>query len=67
MNRLHHSFSGYLRLMQISSTQLFVFVEGKQCDPYFFAGVCLATLNPHVSYEIFTARQLPGNTGGKQA
>jgi len=67
MNRLHHSFSGHLRLMQMSATQLFVFVEGKQCDPYFFAGVCSATLNQNVVYEICTSRQIPGGTGGKQA
>lgn len=66
MNRIHHSFSGHFRLMQMSATQLFVFVEGKQCDPYFFAGVCSVTLNHHVTYEISTARQLPGNSGGKQ-
>ncbi len=67
MNRLHHSFSGHLRLMQMSTTQLFIFVEGKQCDPYFFASICSATLDDRLKYEIAIARQLPGDTGGKQA
>ncbi len=66
MNRLHHSYSGHLRSMQMSATQLFVFVEGKQCDPYFFAGICSTALNQRVSYEISTAREIPGNSGGKQ-
>lgn len=53
--------------MQMSRTQLFVFVEGKQCDPYFFAQVCSSAIDPQTTYEITTARQLPGDTGGKQA
>jgi len=53
--------------MQMSATELFVFVEGKQCDPYFFAELCSVTLKRQVTYDISTARQIPGNTGGKQA
>ncbi len=67
MKRLHHSYSGHLRLMQMSATQLFVFVEGKQCDPYFFAGICSTAFEQRVTYEISTAREIPGNSGGKQA
>ena len=66
MTRLHHSYAGQLRLMQISATQLYVFVEGKQCDPYFFAQVCIATLDSDITYAVWTARQIPGNCGGKQ-
>ena len=65
-DRLCHSYGGYLRSMQISNTKLYVFVEGKQCDPYFFAEVCSVTLESTISYEISTANQLPGNSGGKQ-
>jgi len=53
--------------MQMSATQLFVFVEGKQCDPYFFAGICSTALNQQVSYYISTAQEIPGDSGGKQA
>ncbi len=67
MNRLRHSYAGHLRLMQMSATQLYVFVEGKQCDPYFFAEACSEALGSQVTYEIATARQLPGSSGGKQA
>ena len=67
MCNLRHSYAGYLRLMQMSAIQLYVFVEGKQCDPYFFAEACSATLGSQVTYEIVIARKLPGNSGGKQA
>ncbi len=67
MNRLRHSYTGYLRLMQLSSYDLFVFVEGKQSDSYFYANICASIPNLHVRYEICTAQQLPGSTGGKQA
>lgn len=67
MNRLRHSYAGHLRSMQLSSTQLFVFVEGKQSDPYFYARICESIPQFHVSYEICMARQLPEATGGKQA
>ena len=66
MNRLHHSYNGYLRSMQMSETQLFVFVEGKQCDPFFFSQICSTSLDQHLRYEIATAQQIPGDAGGKQ-
>ena len=67
MSRLRHSNSGFLRAIQISSTNLFVFVEGKQSDPYFYASICATATKPHVHYKIYTAQQLPGATGGKPA
>lgn len=67
MSRLHHSYAGHLRWMQMSCIQLFVFVEGKHCDPYFFGNVCSVILETQVEYYISTARQIPGYTGGKQA
>ena len=42
MARLLHSFAGYLRSMQVSSTNLFIFVEGKQSDPFFYASTLFA-------------------------
>lgn len=67
MNRPRHSYAGHLRLMQLSSIDLFVFVEGTKSDPYFYAGICASIPDLHVRYEVCTARQLPGETGGKHA
>ncbi len=67
MARLLHSFAGYIRSMQVSSTNLFVFVEGKQSDPYFYGGICGSTPGLDSRYEIRLAQQLPGGAGGKQA
>lgn len=67
MRRLIHSSSGHIRSMQISNTQLFIFVEGKQSDPYFFAKVCKASLPDSIEFEILTAQQISGGAGGKEA
>ncbi len=67
MSRLLHSYAGHLRSMQMSSTALFVFVEGKQSDPYFYARICETTSTLTLQYEICQAQQLPGGAGGKQA
>lgn len=67
MPRLQHSNGGFLRYMQMSSVQIFIFVEGKQSDPFFFAGVCSTIKSPRFSYVICTASQLTAASGGKQA
>lgn len=67
MKRLHHSYAGHLRMMQISTANLFIFVEGKQSDPFFYGGICASIPDLHVRYEICTAEQLPSAAGGKQA
>jgi len=67
MSRLQHSYPGHIRSMQMSSTQVFVFVEGTQCDPYFFGSVCATAFDRDVRYEVRAARQLSGNTGGKES
>ena len=64
MSRLLHSYSGYLRSMQMSSTALFVFVEGKQSDPFFYAKICETFPLPLPQYEICLAQELPGAGGG---
>ncbi len=53
--------------MQLSSTDLFVFVEGKQSDPYFYAQICKSIPDLRFRYKIWLAQQLPGGAGGKQA
>jgi len=67
MSRLYHSYSGQLRSMLVSSTDLFVFVEGTQGDPFFYAGICRSIPNLKIRYEIYMARKLPESSGGKQA
>lgn len=65
MARLLHSFAGYLRSMQVSSTNLFIFVEGKQSDAFFYACICKSIPDLQSCYEICQAQQLPGGAGGK--
>ena len=67
MDRLYHSYLGYLRSMQLSSTAFFVFVEGIHSDPYFYSGIWESIPNHPISYEIRAAKDLPGDTGGKNA
>lgn len=68
MSRLKHSFKGYLRLMQMSRTQVFVFVEGKTCDSYFYGKISESVCQPlGIRDEICLAQQLPGASGGKKA
>jgi hypothetical protein len=68
MNRLQHTKAGFLRYMQMSEKKLFVFVEGKQMDPYFYGKICSdVASNNNISYEICSSRELPESTGGKQS
>jgi hypothetical protein len=64
---LRHSYGGYLRSMEMSSTKLFVFVEGIQSDPFFYGSICTTVLNSEISFDVVTANQIPGNAGGKSA
>ena len=66
MSRPHRSPEGFRRSMQMSATRVFVLVEGKRTDPFFYAelagSVCEAA---GLSYEIVRAN-LFGDGGGKQ-
>lgn len=68
MSRLVHSDTrSYLRYMQASRHQLFAFVEGPK-DRFFYGAICSAAVSgAGISYEIATAAELPGQTGGKPA
>lgn len=67
MRRVTHCFRGYLRYMQMSRYQIFIFVEGKVTDPYFYGKVCDSVCQPAgVSYEVCTSRELLKGNGGKQ-
>lgn len=68
MSRLRHTHRGFQRYMQISQTQLFIFVEGKIIDPHFYGKVCESAFqDTRIRYQIRTAKELPGDTGGKKA
>jgi hypothetical protein len=67
MTRLAHSFSAYLRYMQMSSRPLFVFVEGKRTDPHFYGEICGSVCRTsEISYRICRSRELANGHGGKQ-
>lgn len=67
MKRLTHDFKAYLRYMQISRYQVFVFVEGKITDPYFYGNICGSICQPAgISYEICRSQELSRDRGGKQ-
>ncbi len=68
MTRIKHSRRGFKRYMQISSRPLFVFIEGKTGDPFFYGKICDSACKPlGVTYEQIIANQLPGEeSGGKQ-
>lgn len=65
MSRLAHSYPGYLRAMQMSSVQLFVFVEGRRLDPFFYGSICRTVPAVASCYEIRHAAHLSGDGGGK--
>ena len=66
MSRLTHPYSAYIRALQMTRTQMLVFVEGKNGDVNYYAKICsvIAERN-NVDYEIRMAEELPGATGGK--
>lgn len=66
MSRLTHSNSGFIRSLQISKHNLFVFVEGQTHDPYFYDKLCKHICkSKDIKYTVKDAKQLPGETGGK--
>lgn len=67
MNRSIHSFSGFVRSMQISDTILYAFSEGKIHDRYFYGKICESACKPiAINYTVCCAQELPGDNGGKQ-
>src|SRR4051812_4442004 len=66
MGRLIRPPSAFKRYMQMSSTTVFVFVEGFDHDPYFYGRVCDPVLNTlELKYEIVAGWRLQ-DYGGKQ-
>lgn len=67
MNRLLHSFAGYLRYMQTSRWTLFVFVESHDIDRYFYSMlVDLVCRRNKINYQIVAAEEVSDGGGGKQ-
>ena len=66
MTRLVHSWDGVLRSMQISSTQLFCYVEGCHEDPYFYGRLSGSVCSDRdVKHEVRLSRELgDGGSGG---
>ncbi|MDM8561808.1 hypothetical protein QUF54_00460 [Candidatus Marithioploca araucensis] len=65
MKRLNHSFEAYHNKIRLSSfNRLFVFVEGKINDPYFYGKICRSVCQD-VRYTIRQAEEI--HTGGKSA
>jgi hypothetical protein len=63
--RLHHSSKGFWKLLQISTFQLFAFVEGPSDSP-FYDGICSQVCKSRgIPFQVRTAVELPGATGGK--
>ena len=65
MSRLVHSEAGFLRAIQMSTTKVFAFVEGG-LDRNFYDRVLAQRCGLDFPYEVYAAKELPGNTGGKQ-
>jgi hypothetical protein len=66
MNRLYHSPAAFRRYMEMSSTQMFIFVEGKETDAFFYDRICVAVCNgAGVKHEIVRANRFAAS-GGKQ-
>lgn len=63
----HTSNASYRRYMQMSSTRVFVFIEGIT-DRYFYNKLCEAVFSSSgTPYEICLAQELPDRTGGKES
>jgi len=53
--------------MQISRHSVFVFVEGKKVDPYFYGKIAGSVCQPKgISYSLCKASEISGDGGGKQ-
>lgn len=67
MSRLTHSTGGFVRSLQMSSAQVFAFVEGR-LDRTFFDRLLSKICKPStIAYQVFAMKELPGGTGGKSS
>lgn len=67
MTRLTRDFPSYHRSMQISANSVFVFVEGKKVDPFFYGAISHSVCkDKRIPYVLCKASELSGSGGGKQ-
>jgi hypothetical protein len=69
MSRVKHSLAGYIRRLQISKNQLFIFVEGTENDQFVYGMICknVCSFPQAINYSVRAASELPYKTGGKCA
>lgn len=68
MARLRHSLKGYLRLMQMSGSAIYAFVEGRTIDPYLYDQIIADVCNEQqVRYTVARSTDVPSSAPGKGA
>lgn len=66
MNRLVHDRKALFRSMQMSQSDVFLFVEGIRNDRFFYSEICKRPISDaNCRYQLVLARELPGGVGGK--
>lgn len=64
-SRTAHSFAGMRRYLQISKDRIFMFVEGRDLDPYIYGRICSPVCRAAgKAYEIVVADRLTRGAGG---
>ncbi len=67
MKRITRSFRLFHRSMQISRHPIFIFMEGKKIDPFFYGKIVSSVCCPNgITYSTHKAIELSGQGGGKQ-
>jgi hypothetical protein len=67
VNKPYHTPEAFRRFIQMSSTGIFVFVEGQDTDAFFYAELCRPVCDSyHIAYEIVRADRI-SSSGGKDA
>lgn len=67
MTRLKRSHGGFIRSLQMSTVQIFAFVEGRLDRPFFDRLLTRECSAKKVGHRIIAMKELPGGTGGKAA
>lgn len=67
-NRPRHSnLASYVRSLQMSDYDIFVFVEGKDIDPFFYSRLCSTALSEdNVSFKVRNSENIPECSAGKK-
>lgn len=66
MTKPRHSFEGFRRYIQMRSVRVFILVEGKRVDSYFYGHICKPVCDDaNLPYEVVRGDRL-GQSGGKE-